>query len=74
MRIKNSELAVVKHFLSKFGKLFVNPYIQQNSINPSLTLFLPVVNPFFSLSKLFVVRDPGVVGYSFQDPVLPLVT
>ena len=60
MRIKISEIAVVKPFLSKFGKLFVNPYIQQNSINPSLTLFWPFVNRFLTLSESFVVRDLGV--------------
>ena len=60
MRIKISEVAVVNPFLSKFGKLFVNPYIQQNSINPSLTLFLAFVDRFFSLFELFVVHDPSV--------------
>ena len=61
MRIKNSEHAFVNHYLSKFGKLFVNPYIQKNSINPSLTLFWPFVNRFLTLSEAFVVRDLGVV-------------
>ena len=65
MRIKNSEHAVVKHYLLKFGKLFVNPYIQSNSINPSLTLFWPFVNRFLTLSEAFVVRDLGVVVPSF---------
>ena len=62
MRIKISEIAFVKPFWSKFVKPFVNPEMQQNSIYPSLTLFLAFVNRYISLCKKFVFRDSSVVS------------
>ena len=61
MRFKNIEHAVGNHYLSKFGKLVVNQTFKQISINPSLTIFLPFVNRYFSLSGSVVIRDIGVI-------------
>ena len=54
------ELFVVQRFWSKSEKTFFNHKSDQKSNFWSFYVFWHVVNPFFSLSKIFAVRDPSV--------------
>ena len=64
MRFKNNDLLLVNLFLSKFGKLFVNYYNQQNSINRLLTILKTFVNRYISFFKFLVVRDTSVFCFN----------
>ena len=63
---KTIEIAFTNRFLPIIELSVGKRYIQQNSLKPSFTIFLAFVDRYFSLSELFVVRDPGVIEVKYH--------
>ena len=61
MRFKITELAFVQRFWSNIEKPHVNRDMLKLSKFTSFTVFLDLVNRYFSFSEFFVVREPSVL-------------